>query len=484
MNIGSLNTASLNALASIKRHSGNVRALIKRRSEPDDPTLPVILEFQWPSTAIVNAPVPRAARNIAWLVTSMFVLMVAAMALIAVDQVVTARGIVVSQSRTILVQPLETAIVRSIDVHDGQQVRAGQLLARLDPTFASADLAALNAQVTSLEAQVSRLQAEVDDKPFVYKGTDPNWLLQASIYGHRKAEFKSKIDNYAHRLDELSAAMARAQSDAAGYRERLGVARNIEQMREELQSAQAGSRLNTLMATDVRAEMARSLANAEQSGEAARLEQAALAAERDAFMRGWQADVSQQLSESSGKLSDARELLSKAKLRRQLVELRSEEDAIVQSVAKVSVGSVMQSGQQLITLVPADAPLEVEANISGRESGYVHLHNPVVIKFDTFPFSQYGTAEGTVRIISPSSFTAQDEARNPTSAVPAAQAASEPFYRARIAIDHVALRNVPEGFRLIPGMPVSADIKVGERTVLRYLLGLIMPVGQEGMREP
>src|SRR5207253_845249 len=116
--------------------------------EPDDPTLPAILEFQWPSTAIVNAPIPRIARGVVWIVASMVASMVIAMGLIPIDQVVTSRGMVVSQAPTQLVQPLETAIVRSIDVREGQEVRAGQLLARLDPTFAAADLATLETQVS------------------------------------------------------------------------------------------------------------------------------------------------------------------------------------------------------------------------------------------------------------------------------------------------------------------------------------------------
>jgi hemolysin D len=459
-------------------------SLTKRRSAPNDPTLPAILEFQWPSTAIVNAQVPRSARGIVWLVASMVFVLVATLGLISTDQVVTARGIVVSKSPTILVQPLDTAIVRSIDVHEGQLVRAGQLLARLDPTFAAADLATLSAQVSSLDAQVARLQAEAEGKPFTYTETDPNWILQASIYGHRKAEFDSKLDNYKHRLDELAAVTSRAGSDAAGYRERLGVAKSIEQMRKQLESVQSGSRLNTLLATDTRAEMARSLANSEQTAEGAKLDQAALASERDAYIRGWRAAASQQLSDATGKASDARELLNKAKLRRQLVELRSDLDAIVQSVAKVSVGSVLQSGQQFITLVPNDAPLEIEANISGHDNGFVHVHDPVVVKFDTFPYSQYGFAEGTVRIISPDSFTAQSEARNPTSAVAVPPSGTEPFYRTRIAIDRVALHSVPVGFRVIPGMPVTTDIKVGKRTVLQYFLGIMLPVAHEGMREP
>ena len=78
--------------------------------------------------------------------------------------------------------------------------------------------------------------------------------------------------------------------------------------------------------------------------------------------------------------------------------LKSEGDATVQSVAKVSVGSVMQSGQHFLTLVPADAPLEIEANIFGHDNGFVHVGDPVSIKFDTFPYSQYGMAEGSVRV--------------------------------------------------------------------------------------
>jgi HlyD family secretion protein len=445
--------------------------------------LPAILEFQWPSTAVVNAPVPRSARGIVWIIASMVLVLVAAMGLIPIDQVVTARGAVVSESPTILVQPLETAIVRSIDVREGQQVQAGELLARLDPTFAAADVAALDAQVSSLEAEVVRLQAEAEGKVFTYTGLDPNWALQAAIYGHRKAQFDAKVDNYGHRIDELAAVISRSRSDAAAYRERVGFAQNIEQMRKQLETLQAGSKLNTLLAMDSRVEMERSMANAEQAAEGAKRDQAALAAERDAFVQGWRAEVSQRLSEASGKANDAREQLNKAKLRRQLVELRSETDAIVQSVAKVSVGSVMQSGQQFITLVPVDAALEIEANISGHDNGFVHVHDPVAIKFDTFPYSQYGMAEGMVRIVSPDSFTAQSEARNPTSTVPVT-AASEPFYRSRITIDRVALHNVPAAFRIIPGMPVTADIKVGKRTVLGYLLGLMLPVAQEAMREP
>jgi HlyD family secretion protein len=68
--------------------------------------------------------------------------------------------------------------------------------------------------------------------------------------------------------------------------------------------------------------------------------------------------------------------------------------------------------------------------------------------------------------------------------VPVKSDSTEPFYRSRITIDDVQLHAVPAGFRIVPGMPVTADIMIGKRTVLTYLLGRILPVASEAMREP
>jgi hemolysin D len=453
-------------------------------ADRDDPTLPAILEFESPSTAITAALVPFAARQIIWVVASMFAAVLGVMAMIPIDRVVTTPGRVVSQAPTLVVQPLEASIVRSIEVRDGEAVHAGQVLARLDPTFAAADMGALAAQVASLQAQVSRLQAEADGRPFTYTGLDPNLSLQAAIFAQRQAEYNFKIENYTQKINGLSSAIARSESDVAGFRNRLQVATSVEQMRRDLERLQVGSKLNTLAAMDNRAEIERNMHSAEETGGASRRDLAAMAAERNGYVQNWHAEVSEKLSDATGKLSDARESLNKAQLRRQLVELRADRDATVLTVAKVSVGSVLQSGQQFITLVPADAPLEVEGNIAGRDDGFVHVGDPVAIKFDTFPYSQYGMAHGTVRSISADSFTAQDEQRNPTGSVPVPTGSTEPYYRARIAIDQVALHDTPAGFRIMPGMPITADVKVGKRTVLSYLMGRAMPVTSEGMREP
>ena len=467
---------------SLRPSSKAISTIVEDRG---DPTLPAILEFQSPSIAITTAEVPRSARGISYIVFSCVVCLILTLSLIHIDRVVTAQAVIVSKAPTLVVQPLDMSIVRSINVHEGQEVRAGEILARLDPTFASADQGALAAQVSGYQAQVSRLQAEAAGRPFNYAGIDPDLLLQAAIFGQRKSEYDYKIENYAQKLNSLVAAIARAKADVEGYRDRVALAVNVETMRKDLERLQVGSKLNTLAAMDNRAEMVRNMNDSQNALNGSERDLAALIAERDGFIQSWRADISQQLSDTGGKLSDARESLNKAQLHRQLVELRADRDAIVLSVAKVSVGSVLQSGQQFINLVPLDSPLEVEGNIAGNDDGFVSVGDSVALKFDTFPYTEYGMAYGTVRTLSASSFTTQDEQSNPTGAVPIPNSSTVPFFfRARIAIDRIDLRGTPKGFRLLPGMPVTADIKVGQRTVMEYLLSRVMSVGAEGMREP
>lgn len=454
--------------------------------ERGDPTLPAILEFQSPSVAIVNAPVPRAARSIALIVSSLALSMMIAMSLMKVDRVVTAQGKVVSTKATVVMQPLDNSIVRSVEVKAGDRVKAGQILARLDPTFAAADLSALTAQVSALQAQVSRLQAELDGRPFTYSGIDTNLALQAAIFAQRQAEYNFKIEGYQQKANSLSATIARARADTEGYRTRLEYATALEGMRKELERLNVGSKISTLSAMDMRADMQRNLATTTQIAEGSQRDLAALIAERNGYTQNWRAETSERLADTLGKLSDARESLNKAQLHRQLVELRADTDGTILSIAKVSVGSVLTVGQPFISLVPADAPLEVEANLPSNQDGYVQLGDPVTIKFNTFNYSQYGMAHGKVRMVSPDSFSATDEQRNPTGAVamPAGGPGSDVWYRSRITLDSVELRNLPDNYRLMPGMPVTVDIKIGMRTVMQYILGRILPVMKEGMREP
>jgi hemolysin D len=447
-----------------------------------------LLEFQSPSSVLLEARPRPAARRTVWVVASLFAACAIVSASIPIDKVVTSSGKVVALAPNVVVQPLETSIVRSIDVREGQFVRAGQLLAQLDPTFAAADVDALRQQVAALQAVVDRLHAEAEGRDYRPKTLTPEAQVQLAIFAQRSAQRLAQLRYYEEQVNGYRAQVARDEADAAFFRQRANVAQSVEAMRLELQREQVGSRLNSLAATDARLETTRSLANALNSAENDRRQLAAAQSQRDAYDEQWKADISQQITDNSQKLSDLTGQLEHATLRRKLVELRATRDAVVLSVAKVSVGSVLQSGDQFFTLVPLNAPLELDVSIQGSEAGYVHPGDPVAIKFETFPYIQYGGAVGTVRLVSPDSFgsdTPQDSSR-PNLPGQSAQAPVTPqvFYDARVTIDRLTLHDLPRGSHIVPGMPVEADIKVGKRTPLQWLFSRIAPVAAEGMREP
>lgn len=448
-----------------------------------DDLAPMLLEYQSPSAALIEQPVPARSRYTLWVLASMFVVGLVLSGTVPIDRVVVSQGKVVTTNSNIAIQPLETSIVRSIDVREGQIVKTGQLLARLDPTFVAADADSLETQVASLQAEVDRLQAEVDGRPYVGDGSAPS-QLQSLIFTQRNAERSYRLENFRQRIDAVKVRVTQAMADVESYTMRLAVSRQVEAMRLELERQAVGSRLNTFQALQERNESARLLESARSQAMSSQRELDALVAERDSYIQQTRNESSQQLTEQGRKLNEARESLNKARLRRELVEIRADRDSIVLSVAPVSVGSVMQSAEQFLTLVPLDAPLEVEVVVDGRDAGFVGVGDPVVVKFDTFPYALYGYAEGRVQVVSPDSFRNPNEDRQRQRGPRNNQDFGAAYYRARMSIDALKLHNLPEGFRLSPGMPVTADIKIGERTVLAYLFARIAPVAKEGLREP
>ena len=371
--------------------------------------MPALLEFYSPSAALLETRPEPAARGVIWTVASMFVACALAAGLIPIDKVVTSPGKVVATQDTIVVQPLETSIVREIDVQEGQLVHKGDLLAGLDPTFTTSDKTALAQSVASLRAEVERRRAEAAGVDYRPSTNDASAQVQQAIFAQRKAERTYRLENYKQKIDSLQATLAKAVGDIQTYTDRLQVATTVEGKRRELAQLGWGSQLNQLQAQDTRLDMQRGLQEAQQTARSSANDLQAMRAEASAYDQNWQSQNATDLTDATRKLDEAQGNLTKAAMRSQLVDLRADQDATVLTRAPVSVGSVLQSGDQLLKLVPVNAPLEIEGTIVGSEAGYVRVGDEVTVKFDTFPFTQYGSAKGTVRIISPDSFTGQQQ---------------------------------------------------------------------------
>ncbi len=440
------------------------------------------LEFQSPSAAIIAMQVPAMSRVINLLVFLLVISLIAASGLIRIDKIVSANGKLVSEAPNILLQAFDQTIVESINTRKGDIVRKGQVLARLNPTFSSADLTTMKDQVDLLGAMVARLRAEADGIGYVPDPANPHASLQLSIFDQRSRENRSTLQNYDQKISQLMAQIAGEAAQGANYRERLGLATKIEELRQKLQELQVGSVLNTMLAKDIRLGVAGALAQAESGSAQVTRQLAAQQAERESFVQHWNGQTSQELAEARGRLVQAQQDYAKASLHNELVVLTAPRDAIVLSVAKVSAGSVVMSAEPLIHLVPIDVPLSVEADISGIDSGYVRTGDKVTIKFDTLPYMQYGSGSGVVRSISADSFNPVAAAEDADTTLP-----NRPrtlYYKGDIALDELMLHDTPPGFRLMPGMPVTADVKVGTRSVLSYFISKILPVAYDSMHEP
>jgi HlyD family secretion protein len=307
-------------------------------------------------------------------------------------------------------------------------------------------------------------------------------MLQGAIFKQRQAERGFKLENFRQKISSLGSALDKAKSDIASYNQQLSIASEMYGARLRLEREGVGSKFNTQQALSTVTDQRRALNAAQATSVSAQRDIDAQSAERDGYVQQYRADVSQQLTEASRKLADAKEQLNKAKRRRDLVDLRAESDATVLAIAKVSVGSVLNAAEPFITLVPDDATMEVDAAIPSADVGFVRNGDPVVVKFDAYRFFEHGYAEGHVRVVAP------DSQMTPTEGPDKPKIDSVPLgaslYRVKITIDTMKMNNLPPDFRLQPGLGVEADIKVGSRTILNYMLGRFIPALTEGMREP
>jgi hemolysin D len=441
----------------------------------------IVRLFQSETAEIMEAPEPFGVRATLYTVGLFFVVAIVVAFITPLDRVVTSTSgrIVTSQATTVL-QALDPSLIKTIDVREGERVKVGQVLATLDPTFAAADVGALNQQMASLDAQIARCEAELARRP--YEPTiDPDLAigryaqLQQSLYQQRKEQYEGQIRAYNEQIGQYTATVAKLQNNQSRYGDRAKLAKEVEEMRATLAAAQVGSRLNLLAATDTKTELLRNLEYDRNALVEAQHQIQAATATRNAFAQQWLAQTSQEQVTARNQRDVARHQLEKASKKKDLVRLVATEDSVVLRMAKLSVGSVLKEGDPLIYLAPLNSPVEVEAHILPRDVGFIRAGDPVKLKLDAFNFVEHGTADGTLRWISEGSFTVNEENGTPT---------QEPYYKVRIALTNVDLHNIPEGFRLIPGMTLTADVHIGTRSVMMYIVNGAVQGMNEAMREP
>jgi HlyD family secretion protein len=359
-------------------------------------------------------------------------------------------------------------------VRVGQVVRKGDRLAALDATFAAADESQLRSKLESLNTQGASLEAALSGVR-LERGTDAtsDSKIQSELADERQASYQSQMRRQSEQMARLRSALDTARSDERTLAQRVKVLREMEDMADDLVSKKLAVRGRLLDSRDRLLEAERSMALAKNRQIELRRELAALEAEKAAFETGWRQKMLEELLAVSRERDAIQDQLQKASRRQSMVVLSAPADAVVLEIAKLSQGSIVREAETFFTLVPIGEVLEAEVQIDAQDIGYVKTGAVAHVKVDAFPFQKHGMLEGSLKTISQDAFR-----RDPTAA------GSDAYYGGRVALQKLQLDSLPDQAKLLPGMTLTAEILVGKRSVLSYLLWPLTKAAKESIREP
>jgi hemolysin D len=461
------------------------RAQARRREE---------LAFLPAALEIVETPPSPIGRMIALTLVLLFCAALAWACWGTIDIVAAATGKIVPSGRSKVIQPFETAVVRSIRVQDGQAVRAGDLLIELDPTVNAAERDRLQNDLVAERTNVARLRAALGENPMAefLPPPDADAVLvgtQRQLLLNQVAEHRAKIAALARQQAQKEAEHATAAATIRKLETTIPVIQQRVDIRKALMDRELGSKLTYFEVLQLLVEQQEELGVQKSRMNEA---EAAVAAIRETRLQAeaeYRRTLSDDLAKSEQKARGVAQDLVKAEQRTKLQNLVAPVDGVVQQLAIHTVGGVVTPAQSLLVVVPSDSRLEIEAMVSNRDIGFVQAGQPAEIKVDTFNFTRYGLLHGQVLGVSQDAIIRDRQPDRANDRGPGAQAeTSEPKgqelnYSARISLDSTRIRIEDRTVDLSPGMAVTVEIKTGSRRILSYLLSPLVRYQQESLRE-
>ncbi len=466
-----------------------------RRSALDREFLPAALE-------ILETPPSVVSIWFIWLICGVFAATLTWSYFGKLDVYAVAPGKVQPIGRSKVVQPLEPGKIRAVLVDNGAGVREGDVLIELDPTDTSADQEKLTQDLESAAAEASRRQAAVaaagQDKivtPTINFPPGTTDFIRQREQGALAADLAQLIasrQSLDAQLAQQTATESKLRASIAEREKLLALSQERIDMRETLSSRGAGSRALVIDAlTQFQNDKT---AQASEQGQL-RETVAAMETARRKFseiVAQFVADQTQKLVEAERKRDQIQQDLIKAKNKSERMRLRAPIAGTVQQLAVTTVAQVVTGGQTLMTIVPNDAPLEVESMVQNKDIGFVQAGQSAIVKVDAFPFTRYGTIDGSVVKVSseavdmreapnlsdaPASVKAQGAVANSATNRP------ELVFPATIKLASRSITVNGKDVMLSPGMTVSVEIKTGTRRVIDYVLSPLREVVLQAAHE-
>ncbi|MEM8798765.1 MAG: HlyD family type I secretion periplasmic adaptor subunit [Pseudomonadota bacterium] len=416
----------------------------------------------------------RAAQILLFAVVGFFLALVAWAALAELDEVTRGQGRVVPSGQLQVIQNLEGGIVAAILVEQGDEVRAGDVLVRLDNTQFNADFSQSREGYNALVARIARLEAETKladlvIDPGLEKAAPEVVASERALHTARVAELEAalsvedaRLAQRSQSLDEARVTVTMAQENARLASSEVKmvkplVAKGIEPQIELLRAEQ---RAATARGEAAISELAVSRAN-EGVKEAAQ--------EIERIKRSFTAEALRQLTEARRELAGLVKELPALADRVERTEVRAPIDGVINQVLVNTLGGVVKPGEPLVEIVPKDDSLVVEARVNPADIAFLHLGQKARVKLTAYDYSVYGALEGRLEHIS------ADAIEDPDTA--------DRFYLIRVRTNESALKSTEGNLPIIPGMVAEVDVLNGKRSILDYILKPLADVQNRALSE-
>jgi len=402
--------------------------------------------------AAVELRTPRTSRLVLLCTLALLVAGVVWAHFAVLDEVKRGNGRVISSRQTQVLQSLEGGLVLEILVREGDIVKQGQVLMRIDDTKFSADLGEVRERRASNAARVARLQAEVigAEKPVF---SEELVKLAPQIVETEQNLFAARVKKISQDIDVLAQQETRLAASLKLLNREVEITRNlyaqkvvpeIEMLRLERQ------------ASEIRGQLAET--------------QSRITNIKTAFRSQSEED----LAKSRGDLAVLEENIKSAQDRVRRADLKSPVNGIVNKLNVTTVGAVVQPGANLMDIVPLDDSLLVEGRIRPQDIAFIRAGQDAVVKITAYDSSVYGSLKGKVERISADTIADDKPERGEK---------GETFYRVMVRTDKNNLGTAETPLPIIPGMVSTVEILTGAKSVLDYIVKPARMLRDEALRE-
>lgn len=450
----------------------------------DKPRLlsPEALDFAPGLLSIQESPPARLPRVVMYAVSVLFAVLLLWATIGKLDIIASAEGRLVPQTYVKIVQPADAGIVQEILVKEGDAVKTGQVLLRMDTQLAKADSKTIETELALRSLQLRRIDAELTGQPLIRKSDDPDDLfrqINAQYHDHRQS--------YQDAVGQAQDAHRKTQRDYDSGKEIQAKLREVVPILKTQADAYAdmgkdGYAAQIMVRDKQREYLEKSRDLRAQDETVASLAAAMAQADKQLsqITSKYRSELQNERIEAEGQYRKLQQEGVKQEHKSGLLELRASQDGIVKELAIHTVGTVVSPGTVMLSLVPENEPLVAEIMIKNDDVGFVYPQQQVKIKLSAYPFEKYGMLDGVVIQVGPDASDSDNQSsKNQTKD----KAAPQLTYKALVSLKTQLLEAQGQSLKLVPGMQVVAEINQGRRTVMEYLLSPIQKTLHDSGRE-